>query len=232
MRAFTSITIVSFLLLSVSACDDKANTSTHPAAKKIASKAESAPAAEKDSKETPPAKVEKKAPRIKPAGPSEKLGAQSEGYGLQTGTRQPKATARSVAGKGVSLEELAEQGPLLLIFYRGGWCPYCNFQIRAMAAAYEKIRARGVSLAMVSVDELSESAKTEAAFELPFPALSDAGGEMHRAFRVYKEGKAVPSLFLLADGKVKFSHVDEDYTKRPSEEQILIMLDELGYKEE
>src|SRR5690606_32946868 len=100
--------------------------------------------------------------------------------------------------------------------YRGGWCPYCNFQIRAMAAAYKGLQARGVELVTVSVDEVSESAKTSNAFELPFPVLSDVSGAMHKAFRVYKTDKAVPSLYVLDKGKVRFIHVDEDYTKRPS----------------
>lgn len=230
MRAHTSILIALSLFLSLVGCDDKGSAAVEAAPTEVRSE-KSDSASKKAAAKSTQASAEKKAPRIKPAAPPEKLGAQSEDYGLRVGAPQPKATATSVAGKTLSLKELSGDEPLLVIFYRGGWCPYCNFQIRAMATAYEKLKARGVELVMVSVDEVSESAKTEEAFELPFPALSDAGGSMHRAFRVYKEGKAVPSLFLLADGKVKFAHVDEDYTKRPSEEQIVMMLEDLGYKE-
>ncbi len=187
------------------------------------------PVAASTPKVEPSAEAKPETPRIKTAEAPTKLGAQSEEYGLATGKKIPGAKATDLKGNTVELESLAEKGPLLLIFYRGGWCPYCNFQIRAMAAAYKDFQARGVEVVMVSVDEVSESAKTSTAFELPFPVLSDVSGEMHKAFRVYKKDKAVPSIYVLDEGKVRFSHIDEDYTKRPSAEQVNAMLDELGY---
>jgi peroxiredoxin len=77
------------------------------------------------------------------------------------------------AGLEVRLSDLMRRGPLLLVFYRGGWCPYCNFQIRELTAAYPEYGKRGVTPVAISVDRVEESAKTLATYSIPFPVLSD-----------------------------------------------------------
>lgn len=152
------------------------------------------------------------------------------------------------------LRELVTTGPVLLVFYRGGWCPYCNSQIHELTAAYPEYKKRGVTPVAISVDRVEESAKTQATYTIPFPVLSDSDLAAHRAYRVLHEvdeaefarlkgfgidlerasGRshhaiAVPSLFVI-DGKgvVRWAHANLDYKVRPSTVQILAAIDGLN----
>lgn len=141
----------------------------------------------------------------------------------------------------------------MLVFYRGGWCPFCNYQIRQLTEAYPQYRERGVTPVAISVDRPEEAAKTRATYEIPFPVLSDPDLAAHRAYRVMHEvddaererlagfgmdierasGRdhhviAIPSVFVVdAEGVVRWAHADPDYRVRPSNEQILAALDRL-----
>jgi len=86
----------------------------------------------------------------------------------------------------VSLRDLASRGSLLVTFYRGGWCPFCNFQIRELTTAFPEFRRRGVTPIAISVDRVEEAAKTSATCEIPFPVLPDPNLVAHRAFRVVR----------------------------------------------
>ena len=167
---------------------------------------------------------------------------------------KPDASVFNLEGEAVQLRALLEGHASLLVFYRGGWCPYCNFQIHELvenAAAFEK---RGVGLVAVSVDKVDEASRTTATYTIPFPVLSDPDLVMHRAFKVVHQadaaeaaklksfglaierasGKshhafAVPSVFIIGkDGLIRWAHVDPDYKVRPSAEQLLTVLDSLG----
>src|SRR3974390_1846509 len=61
--------------------------------------------------------------------PAEKLGTVPAGYGLKVGDKAPDASLPDLTGKMQSLAEIFSQGPTLVIFYRGGWCPFCNLQL-------------------------------------------------------------------------------------------------------
>lgn len=67
--------------------------------------------------------------------PPDKLGTAPSGFGLKVGDRAPDASLPDVSGKTESLATLFSQGPTLLMFYRGGWCPYCNLQLHEYSAA-------------------------------------------------------------------------------------------------
>lgn len=202
-----------------------------------------------------------KAPAAKPsrtreAAAAQRLGTLPEGLGLAPQSRLPDVAASNAAGVPVALRALATKSPLLVVFYRGGWCPYCNFQIRSYAEAAEAFQARGVMPVAISVDKLSESARTQAAHSVPFPVLSDSDLTVHRAFKVlnpinpagvkrlegfgidleHASGRAhhtvaIPSVFLVdTAGVVQWAHADTDYKSRPTVEQLLQVLEEKGYK--
>jgi hypothetical protein len=61
------------------------------------------------------------------------------------GQKVPDAHARDLDGKDVTLSSLYTKGPVLLAFYRGGWCPYCNSEIHALTTAYPDYQKRGVT---------------------------------------------------------------------------------------
>ena len=179
--------------------------------------------------------------------PADALGTLPQGYGVEVGQPAPRVTVQDMDGEAVELESLWRDQPVLLVFYRGGWCPYCNFQIHELTEAFEAFRERGVGLAVISVDRAEASARTSASWEIPFPVLSDPDLAAHQAFHVGNEVEpetldrlramgmdlehssgrehhviAVPAIFLIdREGVVTWAHADLDYRRRPSPEQVL-----------
>jgi len=180
-----------------------------------------------------------------------RLGTLAPGTGIAVGQKVPVVHAQDLQGHDVSLDSLVAKGPLLLAFYRGGWCPYCNFEIRALTQAFPEYQKRGVLPVAVSVDRLEEASRTNATYQIPFPVLSDQDLSFIRGFHVenhvdeamlekmknfgvdleHYAGKAhhtiaIPALFLIdREGIVRWSHDDPTYTVRPSTTQILSAID-------
>ncbi len=183
--------------------------------------------------------------------PQTKLGTLPEGIGLAVGQKAPDAKVSDAEGRPVQLQELVKRGPVLLVFYRGGWCPYCNFQIRELAQAHGEFQKRGITPVAISVDRIEEAAKTRASWQVPFPVLSDPDLVAHEAFRMVHQtdvvertklkaygidleassGRkhhrfAVPGLFLIdREGTVRWAHADTEYKVRPKIPQLLSALD-------
>jgi peroxiredoxin len=184
----------------------------------------------------------------------QQLGTLPEGVGIVVGQRAPDALLRDANNHAVQLRDLVATGPILLVFYRGGWCPYCNFQIHEMTVTFPELERRGVTPVAVSVDRVEESARTQATYTIPFPVLSDPDLAAHRAFRVVHHADeaeverlrgfgldierasgrdhhdfAIPSIFVIdRDGIVRWAHADPDYRVRPTTAQILAAIDSLG----
>lgn len=166
---------------------------------------------------------------------------------LAVGARVPKVTLRSVRGPAVSLRAEAAKQPLVLIFYRGGWCPYCTLHLAELEKVEGKLRGMGLRIVAISPDrpeELEKSANKEA---LSYTLLSDASMEAARAFGVafrvddatveqYKghgidleaaSGEThhllpVPAVFIVGtDGRVKFAYANPDYKVRLSTVELL-----------
>ncbi len=107
------------------------------------------------------------------AAPSE-LGTLPEGIGLAPGEKAPDVGLHSIHDRPVALSGLWEQQPIMLVFYRGGWCPYCNGQIRELTVRSEDFAALGVQPVLVSVDKPEASLALKANYDIPFPVLSDS----------------------------------------------------------
>ena len=195
------------------------------------------------------------APRRRPYAnpPDSKVGTLPPGVGIPVGGQAPDAAVREADGREVRLREAGKPGPVLLVFYRGGWCPYCNSQIHELTTAYPEYQKRGVTPVAISVDRAEESAKTQATYAIPFPVLSDPELAAHRAYRVLHQADeaefarlkgfgidlekasgqghhviAVPSIFVIdRKGVVRWAHADPDYKVRPSTAQVLAAIDGL-----
>ena len=179
----------------------------------------------------------------------EVAGVVPDGVGRGPGFVVPDLTAQDLSGATISLGSLLAKAPTLLVFYRGGWCPYCNHQLYTLAQAYPAFEKKGVQVVAVSVDQPKAAAITHAEWTLPFPALSDSALAVHEAFRVVHRVDAetqekyqgygidleaasgrtdaaigVPSLFFVRDGRVVWAHVDPAYKVRPTPEQVLAAL--------
>lgn len=175
----------------------------------------------------------------------------SQSAGLQVGQSVPDFSALNTLGEPISGANLQKQGPLLVIFYRGGWCPYCNRQIRELTQAYPEFKQRGVTPVLISADKFEAAALAQQTYKIPFPVLSDAKLSAHDAFKVtmelpealievYKDYGiiledwngaghkkfALSSAFLVnADGVVDWANISPDYKTRPSVKQLLQAID-------
>lgn len=160
--------------------------------------------------------------------PSHALGLLPLGHGLAPGSRAPDAELRDLDGRRVRLSDAIKWGPVLLVFFRGTWCPYCRTALEALAAAAPGFGRRGVSPIGISAEPRSAAAKLLASS--PFPVLEDEELEAHDAYavRAGAEPYALPAFFLVdARGTVRWSHVCEDFRVRPSVGQVLGCVDEV-----
>ncbi|PVH95781.1 redoxin domain-containing protein [Periconia macrospinosa] len=153
----------------------------------------------------------------------------------------------------VSSKNLLSKGPLLVTFYRGSWCPYCNIALRALQQSLEEIHAKGVELVAISPMLPDASLSTQEKNELNFEVLSDVGNEFAKKLgivwtqpdeirQVQKafghdmkklNGDAsnelpVPATFLIgADGLVKNLFFEADYRKRIEPSEVLEWIEKL-----
>ncbi len=174
-----------------------------------------------------------------------KLGTLPDGIGIAVGQPAPDAELTDFDGKPTTLGSLYAEGPVLLVFYRGGWCPFCNFQVRELVEGRKRFAELGVKPVLISVDQPSASTRTRDAWHIPYPVLSDPQLAAHEAWRVVHQvdderfswladkgldleaasGQthhkiAVPSIFLVDGGEVKWAHADPEYKVRPTNEQL------------
>lgn len=159
---------------------------------------------------------------------------------LLIGAAVPDAVLRSVDGKTMTLKAALGGKPTVLVFYRGGWCPYCNTHLNELKDVQKDLAALGYQTLAVTPDRPEELRKTVAKHALPYTLLSDSKMEAARAFGVafrvdedtvkkYEgygidlekssgEGHhwlPVPGLFLVGkDGAVDFVYANPDYKVR------------------
>lgn len=172
---------------------------------------------------------------------------------VQAGEKAPDFALTNARGENVSLSALLAQGPVVLTFYRGGWCPYCNLQLRAYQRVLPEIEALGAKLVAVSPEAPDRSLSTAEKNELRFEVLSDVAGDAGRAYRLifelsdelrglYKAGGMdlaainadgqwhlpLPATYVIAPGgTVKLAFVDVEYRRRLEPADILGALGEL-----
>src|SRR5260370_656086 len=101
---------------------------------------------------------------------------------LKEGDRVDGFTLIDTHGAPVHLKSLLKTGPAVISFYRGGWCPYCNIELRGLQRALPEIRALGASLVAISPQLPDNSLSTEEKNNLSFSVLSDVGNVVARRF--------------------------------------------------
>ena len=172
---------------------------------------------------------------------------------LKVGDRAPTFALPDSEGATVASAELLANGPLVVTFYRGVWCPYCNMDLQAIEAAAPQVRSLGASLVAISPQTPANARKSQRDNALSFPILSDHGGEVAAAFgqrwHVQDELNAVmtalkvdlatfndepswtlpmPARYVIApDGMIAYSEVNPDYTRRPDPSELLPILQRL-----
>ena len=97
---------------------------------------------------------------------------------LQAGDRAPAFTLPDPDGKLVSSQDLLARGPIVLTFYRGVWCPFCNLDLQALEEVRSEIEALGAFLVAVSQQTAANSRKSQRTNKLGFPIVGDKDGEL------------------------------------------------------
>lgn len=103
---------------------------------------------------------------------------------VKAGERAPDFTLPDSHGGKVRLVTLLKKGPVVLSFYRGGWCPYCNLELRALQRALPDFVLLGATLVAVSPESPDESLSVTETNELAFRVLSDTGSRTAKAFGI------------------------------------------------
>ena len=123
-----------------------------------------------------------------------------------------------------SLSGELELGPVVLVFYRGDWCAYCNGQLAKYARRFEEFEERSAAVAGVSVDPPENNARMVGKLLLPFPLLSDPRGELMKRLGLWdaQDGVAVPSVIAIdRSGEIRYLYTGSDLADRPDEEEVL-----------
>ena len=163
-----------------------------------------------------------------------------EGTALKTGDSAPDFTLKNHKGETVTLSECLKEGPVVVIFYRGGWCPYCNMELYAYEQELDKLKGLGASLIAITPETPDNSLATVEKNGISYDVLSDTGFVASDAFgltftfpealmKVY-EGFGlnvpevngddawrlpIPAAYVIdASGKIILHHVDVNYTER------------------
>ena len=99
---------------------------------------------------------------------------------IKVGDKLPSFTLSDALGKEVTSNELLNNGPLLISFYRGEWCPFCNLALRSLQLNLGNFQAKGVTLVAISPELPNTSLSTIEKNELKYPVLSDVGNKYAR----------------------------------------------------
>ncbi|CAN7394619.1 MULTISPECIES: peroxiredoxin-like family protein [unclassified Variovorax] len=169
---------------------------------------------------------------------------------LKAGDKAPAFSLKDPDGDTVSSTELLTKGPLVISFYRGVWCPYCNLELQALQEALSSFSAEGASLVAISPQNPVNSRKSVRQNKLDFPILSDTMNDVAHAFGLrfalpdylvdlYKSLKndlpafngddswtlPMPARYVIGqDGTILYSEVSPDYTRRPEPSDMLPVL--------
>lgn len=168
---------------------------------------------------------------------------------LQVGDRVPHDLELPDAlGRPVTLASLWQHGPLVIVFYRGGWCPYCNLELRAWQQQQGALLHHGARLVAISPQTPDHSLSTKEKNELAFPVLSDSSLAAADAFgiaftlprelvelydRVGNELPVIngngrwalplPATYVIdRDGRIVFAHVEADYRERAEPAAVMV----------
>ncbi len=162
----------------------------------------------------------------------------------------PAAKLLDAHGAPFDLAALLARQPAIVTFYRGGWCPYCNLELRAFQKALPQIEAAGAALVAVTMELPDHSLSTVEKNDLAFPVLSDPGGALAAALGIRftlsetvrpfyeKAGHALPdrhgdgawtlplpATFVVArGGAIRAAFVEPDYRRRTDPAAALAML--------
>jgi peroxiredoxin len=164
---------------------------------------------------------------------------------LLIGESIPKATLQDSEGKQVELSKLLGNKPTVLVFYRGGWCPYCSFQLSGLVKIEKEILDLGYQIIAISPDDYRNLQTVESKVSINYTLLSDPDAKfiqqigigfktplMLKGFIATKGQKGetseimpVPTVMIVNEkGKILFEYINPNYKERISGEMLLAVL--------
>ncbi|NEO54406.1 MAG: AhpC/TSA family protein [Okeania sp. SIO3B5] len=169
---------------------------------------------------------------------------------LKVGNKVPNFSLPNAVGKIVELNSLLVESPVVISFYRGGWCPYCSMELRGLQKYLPQITELGAKLIAISPETPDNSLSTTEKNELTFEVLSDSGNQVAKKFGLvfqmpeelrpiyqsfgvdlpaYNGDESfelpIPATYVIAsDGTIIHAFVNPDYTQRLDPEEIINVL--------
>ena len=173
--------------------------------------------------------------------------AQTKPSGLQVNDKAPEFTAKDQNSKVISLKEELKNGKVVLIFYRGQWCPYCNKQLKSIEDSLSLITAKGATVLAITPEQPANVVKTIEKTKATYSILTDDNLKIMKEYDVafavdpatvekYKgygidfllsngnngANLPVPAVYIInTKGNIIYRHFDVDYTKRASIKEII-----------
>lgn len=174
--------------------------------------------------------------------------AQTNSTPLTVGDPIPDVTLRTEDDQAVNLRKLVSEKPTVLIFYRGGWCPFCTRHLKDLVGIEKDLEKQGAQLVAISMDKPAKLKATPDHDKLGYRLLSDSDAHAAKAFGIafkvedalvkkYKDSYKIdleaasgnqnhilphPAVFVAdPSGKIRFAHVDPDYKVRLEPKMIL-----------
>ncbi|NRR90798.1 AhpC/TSA family protein [Winogradskyella undariae] len=174
---------------------------------------------------------------------------------IKTGEKATDFKLPNPQGNLISLSNLIDKGPVVVTFYRGSWCPYCNLQLRALQAKLSEIKALGATLVAISPETPDGTLTNDEISKMEFIILSDQNAKVASQYGVAWEVPEflmehmrvdrnldlkkinngndtilpIPATFILgSDGIVKWSYVNVDYRTRSEPDEIIKALENLS----
>lgn len=186
----------------------------------------------------------------------EKYGMKTEEMpeGLLVGDKAPNIEVETRQGERFSLEEALEEGPVVLVFYRGSWCPYCSRYMAGLSEALPEMKKRGARLVAVSPEGEAQMKETASISGPEIILLGDGNGEIMRAYDVdfevttdyqqrldkgmdldLKENNdqeiavlPVPATYVInGEGEIVYRYFNLDYHERAPIKEVLKALEKL-----
>jgi peroxiredoxin len=184
---------------------------------------------------------------------AKELAANMPEPGIKIGKKAPDFILKNAFGKEVSLIDKLEEGPVVLVFYRGAWCPFCNMHLHALQKSLFRIKKYGAQIIAITPQTPDKSAKQLKEKGYPFEVLSDLDSKVMKAYNLYFElpaklvevyknhgldieafngyGRAVlpvPGTFVIdTKGVVRAMHADTDYKARMEPAAIVDALENM-----
>ncbi|RYY62395.1 MAG: AhpC/TSA family protein [Chitinophagaceae bacterium] len=176
------------------------------------------------------------------------VSAQDKPEGLFINSKAPEFNLKDQNGKSVSLKDLRKKGPVVIVFYRGNWCPYCNKELKGLQDSLQLLTEKSAQVVAITPEAPEGVQETVKKTGASFPILYDADAKLAKAYAVAYQVDArtisrmkagdidllktnnqketawlpVPAVYIVnRDGTITYRYFNENFRQRPSVAELL-----------